>query len=155
MIPSSSLKRLGGSTRPSPRRSRTSLTRSAREATPSIRLNKLAWAWASGRPVQGRGEENKVLRRRSRWSLSLMIPSSSLNKRSQLELTQAQQEIACRIAEKEDKFMLFKKNFGKALEGMQLALESKSPRARPRLCIWRRSWMETLLILEQIVYLPG
>merc|ERR1712241_1627939 len=52
-------------------------------------------------------EENKVLR-------------------SQLELTQVQQEIARRIAEKEEEFMLGKKNFGKALEGMQLALESES-----------------------------
>merc|ERR1712061_463221 len=46
-------------------------------------------------------EENKVLR-------------------SQLELTQVQQEIARRIAEKEEEFMLVKKNFSKALEGMQL-----------------------------------
>ena len=52
-------------------------------------------------------EENKVLR-------------------SQLELTQVQQEIARRIAEKEEEFMLVKKNFSKALEGMQLALESES-----------------------------
>ena len=55
-----------------------------------------------------------------------MIPSSSLNKvmRSHCELTQVQLKIDCRIAEKEDKFMLFK-NFGKALEGIQLALESE------------------------------
>ena len=52
-------------------------------------------------------EENKVLR-------------------SQLELTQVQQEIARRIAEKEEEFMLVKKNFSKALEGMQLALETES-----------------------------
>merc|ERR1719471_816953 len=52
-------------------------------------------------------EENKVLR-------------------SQLELTQVRQEIARRIAEKEEEFMLVKKNFSKALEGMQLALETES-----------------------------
>merc|ERR1712088_816689 len=52
-------------------------------------------------------EENKVLR-------------------SQLELTQVQQEIARRIAEKEEEFMLVKKNFSKAHEGMQLALETES-----------------------------
>ena len=52
-------------------------------------------------------EENKVLR-------------------SQLELTQVQQEIARRIAEKEEEFMLVKKNFSKALEGMHLALETES-----------------------------
>jgi len=46
--------------------------------------------------------------------------------RSQLELTQVQQEIARRIAEKEEEFMLVKKNFTKALEGMQLALETES-----------------------------
>ena len=44
-----------------------------------------------------------MLRRRSRRSPSMMIPSSSFNKvlRSHLELTQVQLEIACRIAEKE------------------------------------------------------
>ena len=52
-------------------------------------------------------EENKVLR-------------------SQLELTQVQQKIALRIAEKEEEFMLVKKNFSKALEGMHLALETES-----------------------------
>merc|ERR1719420_1483684 len=52
-------------------------------------------------------EENKVLR-------------------LQLELTQVQQETARRIAEKEEEFMLIKKNFGKAIENMQAALETES-----------------------------
>merc|ERR1719414_1124930 len=52
-------------------------------------------------------EENKVLR-------------------SQLELTQVQQEIERRIAQKEEEFAATKKNFGKALEGMQMALETES-----------------------------
>merc|ERR1719209_896390 len=45
-------------------------------------------------------EENKVLR-------------------CQLELTQVKQEIEQRIAQKDDEFASTKKNFGKALEGMQ------------------------------------
>merc|ERR1711879_234954 len=49
-------------------------------------------------------EENKVLR-------------------AQLELTQVRQEIERRISEKEEQFMGTKKNFTKALEGMQNALE--------------------------------
>merc|ERR1711879_413387 len=49
-------------------------------------------------------EENKVLR-------------------AQLELTQVRQEIERRIVEKEEQFMGTKKNFTKALEGMQNALE--------------------------------
>merc|ERR1712210_136498 len=49
-------------------------------------------------------EENKVLR-------------------AQLELTQVRQEIERRIAEKEDEFMAIKKNFQKAIDGMQSALE--------------------------------
>merc|ERR1711956_26173 len=50
-------------------------------------------------------EENKVLR-------------------ASLELTQVKQEIERRIAQKEDEFASTKKNFGKAIEGMQMALES-------------------------------
>ena len=49
-------------------------------------------------------EENKVLR-------------------AQLELTQIRQEIERRIAEKEEEFFSTKKNFQKAIEGMQSALE--------------------------------
>ena len=52
-------------------------------------------------------EENKVLR-------------------AQLELTQVRQEIERRIAEKEDEFHSTKKNFQKAVEGMQGALETES-----------------------------
>merc|ERR1712038_1968593 len=51
-------------------------------------------------------EENKVLR-------------------AQLELTQVRQEIERRINEKEDEFMGIKRNFGKAIDGMQSALESE------------------------------
>merc|ERR1712012_405523 len=52
-------------------------------------------------------EENKVLR-------------------CQLELTQVRQEIEQRIMAKEEEFAATKKNFGKALEGMQMALETES-----------------------------
>ena len=52
-------------------------------------------------------EENKVLR-------------------SQLELTQVRQEIEKRITEKEEQFMGTRKNFAKALEGMQSALEQET-----------------------------
>ena len=52
-------------------------------------------------------EENKVLR-------------------TQLELTQVRQEIERRIAEKEDEFLCTKKNFQKAIDGMQNALEMES-----------------------------
>merc|ERR1719382_627034 len=52
-------------------------------------------------------EENKVLR-------------------AQLELTQVRQEIERRIAEKEEEFGCTRKNFGKAIEGMQMALESET-----------------------------
>merc|ERR1712193_569166 len=52
-------------------------------------------------------EENKVLR-------------------SQLELTQVRQEIERRIAEKDEEFQSTKKNFGKAVESMQGALEVES-----------------------------
>merc|ERR1712241_681663 len=52
-------------------------------------------------------EENKVLR-------------------SQLELTQVRQEIERRIAEKEEEFASTKKNMGKALEGMQSAVETEA-----------------------------
>ncbi len=52
-------------------------------------------------------EENKVLR-------------------AQLELTQVRQEIERRIAEKEDEFASTKKNFQKAVDSMQLALEQES-----------------------------
>merc|ERR1712038_197501 len=52
-------------------------------------------------------EENKVLR-------------------AQLELTQVRQEIERRIAEKEEEFQSTKKNFTKAVDGMQSALESES-----------------------------
>merc|ERR1712121_165048 len=48
-------------------------------------------------------EENKVLR-------------------ASLELTQVKQEIERRIAQKEEEFATTKKNFGKALEGIQVAL---------------------------------
>merc|ERR1712018_273776 len=46
--------------------------------------------------------------------------------RAQLELTQVRQEIERRIAEKEDEFMSTKKNFQKAVDGMQAALETES-----------------------------
>merc|ERR1712186_187964 len=46
--------------------------------------------------------------------------------RAQLELAQVRQEIERRIAEKEEEFMLIKKNFGKAIENMQAALETES-----------------------------
>merc|ERR1719242_1434731 len=52
-------------------------------------------------------EENKVLR-------------------CQLELTQVRQEIEQRIAQKDEEFASTKKNYGKALEGMQMALETES-----------------------------
>merc|ERR1712038_222600 len=52
-------------------------------------------------------EENKVLR-------------------AQLELTQVRQEIERRIGEKEEEFQATRKNFGKAIDGMQAALETES-----------------------------
>merc|ERR1711881_64047 len=52
-------------------------------------------------------EENKVLR-------------------ASLELTQVKQEIERRIAQKEDEFASTRKNFGKAIEGMQMALEAET-----------------------------
>merc|ERR1719221_1209038 len=52
-------------------------------------------------------EENKVLR-------------------AQLELAQLRQEIERRIAEKEEEFASTKKNMGKALEGMQSAVETEA-----------------------------
>merc|ERR1719397_778523 len=52
-------------------------------------------------------EENKVLR-------------------AQLELTQVRQEIERRMAEKEEEFQSTRKNFGKAIEGMQSAVETES-----------------------------
>merc|ERR1712165_90711 len=52
-------------------------------------------------------EENKVLR-------------------AQLELTQVRAEIERRIAEKKDEFMGVKKNFQKAIDAMQTALEQES-----------------------------
>merc|ERR1711933_652433 len=52
-------------------------------------------------------EENKVLR-------------------CQLELTQVKQEVERRIAEKEEEFASTRKNFGKAIEGMQMALEAET-----------------------------
>merc|ERR1712008_637194 len=52
-------------------------------------------------------EENKVLR-------------------ASLELTQVKQEIERRIAQKEDEFGATRKNFGKAIEGMQMALEAET-----------------------------
>merc|ERR1712110_1116857 len=52
-------------------------------------------------------EENKVLR-------------------SQLELSQVRQEIERRIAEKDEEFQSTRKNFTKAVDGMQTALEQES-----------------------------
>merc|ERR1712008_116805 len=52
-------------------------------------------------------EENKVLR-------------------AQLELTQVRQEIERRIAEKEEEFLTTRKNFQKAVDGMQGALETEA-----------------------------
>merc|ERR1712037_141518 len=52
-------------------------------------------------------EENKVLR-------------------AQLELTQVRQEIERRIAEKDEEFITTRKNFQKAIDGMQSALEQES-----------------------------
>merc|ERR1712080_687320 len=46
--------------------------------------------------------------------------------RASLELTQVKQEIERRIAQKEDEFAATRKNFGKAIEGMQMALEAES-----------------------------
>merc|ERR1739845_340329 len=52
-------------------------------------------------------EENKVLR-------------------AQLQLTQVRQEIERRIAEKDEEFLSTKKNFTKAVDGMQTALEQEA-----------------------------
>merc|ERR1739842_40752 len=52
-------------------------------------------------------EENKVLR-------------------AQLELTQVRQVIERRMAEKDEEFESTRKNFGKAIEGMQGAIETES-----------------------------
>merc|ERR1712223_820887 len=52
-------------------------------------------------------EENKVLR-------------------AQLELTQVRQEIERRIAQKDEEFAATKKNFAKAIDGMQMELESET-----------------------------
>merc|ERR1712073_58640 len=52
-------------------------------------------------------EENKVLR-------------------SQLELTQVKKDIEAKIAEKEEEFASTRKNFQKAIDGMQSALETES-----------------------------
>merc|ERR1712051_403448 len=52
-------------------------------------------------------EENKVLR-------------------AQLELTQVRREIERRIAEKEEEFLTTRKNFQKAIDGMQVALETEA-----------------------------
>merc|ERR1719347_1632661 len=52
-------------------------------------------------------EENKVLR-------------------ASLELTQVKQAIERRIAQKDEEFASTRKNFAKAIEGMQMALESES-----------------------------
>merc|ERR1712108_133015 len=52
-------------------------------------------------------EENKVLR-------------------AQLELTQVRQEIERRMAEKDEEFMVVKKNMTKSMEGMQSAVEMES-----------------------------
>merc|ERR1719348_342516 len=46
--------------------------------------------------------------------------------RLQIELNQVKQEINQRLAQKEEEFATTKKNFGKALEGMQLAVESET-----------------------------
>merc|ERR1711970_580252 len=46
--------------------------------------------------------------------------------RAQLELTQVRQEIERRISEKDEEFMAIKKNQSKALESMQMALETES-----------------------------
>ena len=43
-----------------------------------------------------------------------------------MELTQVRQEIERRIAEKEEEFLSTKKNFQKAIDGMQTALETES-----------------------------
>merc|ERR1712203_541910 len=45
---------------------------------------------------------------------------------SELELSQVRQEIERRIAEKEEEFASTKKNFGKAVDSMQGALEKES-----------------------------
>ena len=46
--------------------------------------------------------------------------------RAQLELTQVRQEIERRIAEKEEEFESTRKNFQKALDAMQSALEQEA-----------------------------
>merc|ERR1711971_612552 len=45
---------------------------------------------------------------------------------NQLELTQVRQEIERRIAEKEEEFLTTRKNFQKAVDGMQAALETEA-----------------------------
>merc|ERR1712061_461938 len=45
---------------------------------------------------------------------------------AQLELTQVRQEIERRIAEKEEEFLTTRKNFQKAVDGMQAALETEA-----------------------------
>merc|ERR1712061_225938 len=52
-------------------------------------------------------EENKVLR-------------------ASLELTQVRQEIERRIAQKDEEFAVTKRNFAKAIDGMQMELESET-----------------------------
>merc|ERR1712121_520094 len=46
--------------------------------------------------------------------------------RASLELTQVKEEIERRIAQKEEEFASTRKNFGKAIEGMQMALEAET-----------------------------
>merc|ERR1712002_423030 len=46
--------------------------------------------------------------------------------RCQLELSQVKQDIERRLAQKDEEFASTKKNFGKALEGMQMALEAET-----------------------------
>merc|ERR1712179_252843 len=46
--------------------------------------------------------------------------------RASLELTQVKQEIERRIAQKEEEFASTRKNFGKAIEGIQMALEAET-----------------------------
>merc|ERR1719225_1153091 len=66
-----------------------------------------AKAKAEALRMRKKQEENKVLR-------------------CQLELNQVQQEIVRRISEKEEEFVLVKKNYSKAIENMQSALETES-----------------------------
>merc|ERR1711978_794889 len=103
--PCSSWRKSAGRTRRSPMRSRTSWIRSARADAPSMRSTRSGSVW----------------RLRSS-SFSLLWKRL----RCQLELTAVRQEIERRLAEKEEEFILVKKAQSKALDSMQVALETET-----------------------------